>query len=441
MSSRFASYFGGIGQVLSVRDYRLYWLGQLVSVQGVWIQRIAAGVLIYDLTLSPGWLGFISFVYTVPLMVLGPFTGAFADRFGHRRTAIVGLLVGSVLSLAIAVLTFGGLMTPWLLAILIAAMGAQHAFDFPARQVLIQILVGREHMSAAIAVNSTTFNAAAFTGPALAAGLLAFGKVHFGAAGPALGFVVYTLVSLWFATSLFMIHARDAPRQASTFGKLLSDVREGFVYIWGHQTILTISGVWIVAGFVIRSYVDLMPGYAESVFHTDETGLGILLAASGAGALALSIVMAVRGRSEGLPRLFIVAMVVTTLSLIVFTATLNFWVATAAMAVVGGFSVASSICAQTLIQSTVAQAMRARVIAVYLSLVIGAQSLGALSLGWIAEFVGLRWSVGGGAALILLFVVLAGPAIWRRAAAIETEALGAGQAAMPRDDKPRKAAE
>ena len=445
-SSRFGSYFGGIGQALSIRDYRLYWIGQAVSVQGVWIQRISAGVLTYQLTQSPGWLGFISFVYVFPLMVCGPVAGAFADRFGHRRTAILGLSIGVALSLAMTVLTFAGLMTPHLLAVTIALLGLLHALDFPARQVLIQLLVGRDRMSAAIALNTTTFNSAAFTGPALAAALLAFGKAHFGEmGGPALGFLVYTLVSTWFIVSLILIRTRDEARKASSVRKLLADVMEGFVYIRGHQTILSISVVWFVSSFVIRSYVDLMPGIADSVFNSDEKGLGILLAASGAGALVLSIVMAMRGRTQGLPRLFIAAMVATALALIVFSVTTNFMVATAAMVVAGGFSVTASICGQTIIQSTVDIAFRARVIAVYLSLVIGAQSLGALSLGWIAEFTGFRWSVGSAAALSLAFIVLAGPGIWRRARAIEAEAAGParGGHAPPsaEPERPRKAAE
>jgi len=213
-------------------------------------------------------------------------------------------------------------------------------------------------------------------------------------------------------------------RRASSAAKLWSDVKEGLVYIRGHRTIFTITAMWFVTGFVIRSYVDLMPGIAESVFGADETGLGILLAASGVGALTLSIVMAVRGRTQGMPQFFIVSMAITSLALIVFAATPNFWVATAAMVVAGGFGVGSAICAQTLIQSTVDIAFRARVIAVYLSLIIGAQSLGALTLGWIAEFIGFRWSVGGAAAVALGIIALVGPAIWRRARIIEGEALG-----------------
>jgi MFS family permease len=188
--SRLASHFGGIGTALAIRDYRIYWLGQAISVQGVWIWRISSGVLIFQLTHSPAWLGFISVIYFVPLIFVGPLAGAIADRVGHRRTAIVTIWVAISISFAMAVLSFLGLMNPYILAALVAVLGVGHAFDFPARQVLIQILVGREQMSAAIALNSTTFNTAAFTGPAIGAALLAWGKFQFGEfGGPGVGFL------------------------------------------------------------------------------------------------------------------------------------------------------------------------------------------------------------------------------------------------------------
>ena len=390
--SRFASYFGGVGQALSVRDYRIYWIGQAVSVQGVWMNRIAAGVLMYHLTDSSGWLGIIASVYFLPLIVLGPIAGAYADRIGHRRTAIASLVVAIVIAFLMAALTYADLMTPSLLVVLVLIQGIGHAFDFPARQVLIQVLVGRENMSAAIALNTTTFNSAAFTGPAIGAALLKYGQETIGNAAPALCFAAYGLASLWFIASLLRIRARDQARQATSVARLYKDVKEGFVYIRGHETIRNILVFWVVASFFVRAYVDLLPGFAAAVFDHGVTGLGILLAASGAGALALSVVMAVRGSMQGLPRLLVVSIVIDAIALLIFAATSNFWVATAAMAVAGGFTVTAAISAQTLVQATVDLPYRGRVLAVYLSLVPSAQSIGSLAIGWVAEWTGLPWA-------------------------------------------------
>jgi MFS family permease len=423
-SSSFASYFGGIGKALSVRDYRLYWIGQLVSVQGVWMNRIASGVLMYHLTQSSGWLGAVAFVYFVPLVIMGPIAGAYADRIGHRRTAIASLVVAVVIAFLMAGLTYADLMNRYLLLVLIAIQGIGHAFDFPARQVLIQVLVGRDNMSAAIALNTTTFNGAAFTGPALCAILLSYGEKWIGDAAPALAFAAYGVGSLWFISSLLRIRARDAARQTANPSRIFTDVMEGFDYIWKHQTIRTILFLWVIASFFVRGYVDLLPGIAASVFDHGVEGLGILLAASGAGALAVSLVMAVRGTTKGLPRLLVVSIVIDAIAILVFAATPNFWVATAMMVVAGGFIVTAAVGAQTLVQATVDLDYRGRVLAVYLSLVPSAQSIGAFVIGWIAEWTGLRWGVGAGAVATLLAALVWGPSIWRRAREIEAQATG-----------------
>ena len=423
-SSSFASYFGGIGQALSVRDYRIYWIGQLVSVQGVWMNRIAAGVLMYHITQSSGWLGAVAFVYFVPLVVVGPIAGAFADRIGHRRTAIGSLLVAVVIAFMMAGFTYYDMMTPYLLCALVFVQGLGHAFDFPARQVLIQLLVGRENMSAAIALNTTTFNGAAFTGPAICAAVLSYGQTIIGDAAPALCFAVYGFGSIWFMISLLRIKTRDEARQATSVARLYKDVKEGFVYIRGHDTIRTILVFWVIASFLVRAYVDLLPGFAAGVFDHGVEGLGILLAASGAGALALSIVMAVRGTTKGLPRLLVVSIVIDAIAIVIFAATPNFWVATAMMVVTGGFIVTAAISAQTLVQATVDLNYRGRVLAVYLSLVPSAQSIGSFVIGWLAEWTGLPFGVGAGAATTLLAAAYWGPGIWRRAREIEAQAVG-----------------
>ena len=143
---------------------------------------------------------------------------------------------------------------------------------------------------------------------------------------------------------------------------------EGFAYIARHRTIRTVMLTWIVISFLARAYMDLLPGFAEEVFFRGEEGLGILLSASGGGALVLSIVMAVRGRIKGMVRLFVAATAATAGAVLVFAWSGNFWVATAAMVVTGGGVVVGAICAQTLVQAAVEPAYRGRVIAVYLSL-------------------------------------------------------------------------
>lgn len=423
-SSRFVSYFGGIGQALSIRDYRIYWTGQVVSVQGVWMNRVASGVLMYHITQSSAWLGAVAFLYFIPLFLVGPLAGPIADNLGYRRTAIGSLLVAVVIAFSMAGLTYYELMNPYLLGGLIFIQGLGHAFDFPARQVLIQLLVGRENMPAAIALNTTTFNGAALTGPAIAAAVLSYGQSVIGDGAPSLCFAAYGFGSLWFITSLLRIRARDEPRQATTGAQLYRNLKEGFAYIRGHETIRTILFLWVIASFFVRAYVDLLPGIAAAVFDQGVGGLGILLAASGAGALVLSVVMAVRGSTQGMPRLLVISIVIDAIAVLIFSTTPNFWVATAMMVIVGGFIVTAAVSAQTLVQATVDLNYRGRVLAVYLSLVPSAQSIGAFVIGWIAERTGLSIGVAGGALATLVAAIVWGSSIWRRAREIEAQATG-----------------
>ncbi len=423
-SSRFASYFGGVGKALSVRDYRIYWIGQLVSVQGTWMNRVASGVLMYHITQSSAWLGAVAFLYFIPLCLIGPIAGPIADNVGYRRTAMASMVVAVVIAFLMAGLTYYDLMTPYILGGLILIQGLGHAFDFPARQVLIQLLVGRENMPAAIALNTTTFNGAALTGPAIAAVVLSYGQTVIGDAAPALCFATYGFASAWFIISLLRIRARDEPRRATTAAQLYGELLEGFAYIRGHETIRTILILWVVASFFVRAYVDLLPGIAAAVFGQGVGGLGILLAASGAGALVLSIIMAVRGSVKGMPRLLVISIVIDAIAILVFSATPNFWIATAMMVIAGGFVVTAAVSAQTLVQATVDLNYRGRVLAVYLSLVPSAQSIGAFVIGWIAERTGLSFGVAAGAVVTLIVALFLGPSIWRRAKEIETQATG-----------------
>ncbi|MDA0241754.1 MAG: MFS transporter, partial [Proteobacteria bacterium] len=135
------SHFGGISRALSNRDYRVYWSGQVLSVQGVWINRVAGGLLILELTGSYTWLGTIGFLHLIPIFLFGPLGGALADRFGHRRMAMISMSIGGALVFLLTYLTFIGQMTAVTLAVLTGIIGVATAFEFPARQAFIPRLV------------------------------------------------------------------------------------------------------------------------------------------------------------------------------------------------------------------------------------------------------------------------------------------------------------
>ena len=418
-SSKFLSYFGGISHALSARDYRIYWYAHVFSSHGVWMHRMAVGVLIFQLTDSPAWLGFIGFVYSLPLMLLGPIAGAIADRFGIRRTAIIAIVLTIVLTCLMAGFTLGRVMTPALLAIFVIVLGSVHAFDFPVRQVLILLLVGRDRMAAAIALNSTTFYTASFTGPILAAAVLTVGNPYAGDAAPGIVFVIYGLTMAALLFAILGTRMRDRGPEEGSSTALVKDVLAGLRYTLaqdGTRLVLILS--FCVALFA-RPYMDLLPGYALAVFDRGTDGVGTMIAASGIGALCCSVFMALRGRTEGLTKMLIVFSAVASIALLFYAILRNFWLANIFMAFVGGGLVAVGIASQSLIQHATSNEFQARVISVYFALTFGVLAIGVLVMGWIAEFAGFRVSFACGAVLSLIIVLVIGPGLWRRAGDLE----------------------
>ncbi len=417
--SGFASYFGGIGRALSARDYRIYWYSHVFSSHGVWMHRMAVGVLIFQLTGSPAWLGFIGFLYSLPLMFLGPIAGAVADRMGIRLTAIAAILLTVGLTFIMGGLTLVHLMTPVLLASIMFILGIIHAFDFPVRQVLIQLLVGRERMAAAVALNSTTFNTSAFTGPMIGAGVLALGKTYVGDMAPGLVFILYGLTMAALLGAILRTEMRDQPSTRGDLTKLARDVMEGLTYTLNHRAMRLSLCMWFLVSLFAKPYMDLLPGYALAVFGRGTDGVGTTMAASGLGALFFSVFMALRGRTEGLTRILIVGSGCASLGLVLFSSIAEFWPAVVAMAFVGGSFVVANISSQSLIQNATDNQFRARVISIYFALTTGAQAFGVLIVGWVAEVTGFRIALGGSAILAFLVILVIGTSLYRRAPELE----------------------
>ena len=386
-------YLGGFARALSSRRYRIYWTGQLCHMQGIWFYRIAAGWLMFELTQSPAWLGAIGFAMTVPILVISPIAGALCDRIGHLRVAIISLAGGLPVMALIMALTWAGMMTPVLLTFLFLVLTTFVAFEYPGRQSLVPSLVPSEHLSEAMALNWSAFSVAAFTGPLLAGLLLGLGgaTLSFGA-------VVLTY-ALMLQALLRLRRVDDPPPLPLQMSRLVADLREGLRYISSHRLIPIVLSVHVAANVLLRPYVDLMPGIAETVFVEGVSALATLLAASGGGAVIAAAVMTIMAGRFHLVRTLVTSALAGAAAVIFFPAVTNLWAAAVFVAVIGGLLTAISIAASTLIQKTVDEAFRGRVVAIMLALYIGAPSLGTLGVGWISEFVGFQPALAGTAVL------------------------------------------
>ena len=415
------SIFGGISRALSNRNYRLYWYGQVVTTQGFWIYKIVAGWLMWEMTNSSTWLGALAAGYMLPILFLGPFGGAVADRYGYRRIAIIMCSFAAFIALLTATLTWLEFMTPFRLVSLALVQGTLFAFEFPARQSLYPLLVDRKNMAAAVALNSTTFHSSGFTGPLLGGVLLTLGDTI---SGVSAGFTANAFCIGWMMIVLTRITSPQKQNNRTADLKtpsLIHNLISGFKYAYGHTDLRLLLLLSLSASLFIRPYLDFLPGFSDDVFNEGKDGLTMLTAVSGVGSMAFATFFAIRARARGLVSVLFVCQIGATIALIFFSLIDQFIFALLALSLVGGLLVSSSIAAQSLIQHAVADKFRARVISLNVSLGIGASAVSALIIGSAAEYTSLQLSLAGSAVLGLMFTIPLSLTLLKRRKEIEVE--------------------
>jgi len=420
------SYLGGIGRALSAPNYRRYWYGHLFSSNGVWIYLISSQWLAFHLTKSPAWLGAVGFAYLAPLFVLGPLAGAVSDRIGHRRTAIIALSLGILVSVVTAAAILTRMISPILLVMLTVVQGAFMSFDFPSRQAVIPQLIERKNLPAAIGMNTTTFHTASFVGPVIGGSLLAWGNSALGDPyGAAFSYLATAFAFFMMVIGLTRVQliaplpakGRSGPMVAS----ILEDLKAGIRYILGSKHVKMIMLLSIVIAMFLRSYQNLMAGLAENLFGLDEQGLGNMLAASGIGALTAAFIFSLRGKIRGLTKIFVFGTTLGAVAILGLVCSTNLTLALISIAILGGAMVGAGLGAQTLIQHMVLDEYRARVISVSVAISVGGPAFGTLLIGWVAELAGFQWALGGGAAVVLIILLLIGWKLLAEARAMEAE--------------------
>ena len=407
-----AKLFSGVIGALSHKDYRRYATGHVIHVHGWWCSRLGVGWLTWELTHSATWLGILIVASMLPIMLIAPFAGAVADRYGHKLTAISAGLVGLAVTGVIGGLALSGDMTLDLLVWLTILQGLFFGIEFPARQAIIPQLVGKENISSAVAFNSTTFQVGTFLGPLLAATLIEF--FNTGAS-----ILVYCGTTLWMMLMLRLIDVDRLSKNEDRSQSLIADMRAGILYVWDEKGLVYLFMMAATTGFFLRPYQDMLPGFADAVFNQGASGLGALTSASGFGALFLSFWMVIRTGTKGLVKILVIAAFLTALSLIAFSQTPIFIAALPLLAIASGALLSSQVAIYSLVQTISRPDMRGRVISLNISIIMGAPALGALFIGWLADRIGLSNAVMAAAGIALLVLALVSPAILRRRHDIE----------------------
>jgi MFS family permease len=396
--SRVTSFLRQTFSALKYRNYRLWFSGQTVSLFGTWMQRTAQAFLIYDLTKSPIYLGYVGFAYGVPSWLFMLYGGAIADRFPRRTILLIAQIAMMILAFILAGLTFTGLVQPWHIIILAFLLGCANAFDAPARQAFVTELVDRPDLTNAIALNSSMITAATVVGPAVAG-------LTYAAFGPAWCFTIngLTFTAVIFALMLMKLASfKPVDRGVS----ILKDIREGLSFVARKPIIRTLIinlGILSLAGL---GFVTLLPVWAVDVLEGDATTNGFLHTARGLGALSGALLIAAIGQTYSKGKLFTFATFVMPIFLLLFSFTKI--LPTSFLTLLGagwGFMVIINL-SNTLVQTSVTDELRGRVMGIFTFTFFALMPIGSLINGVIADQIGAPLTVQINALILLAAAII-----------------------------------
>jgi MFS family permease len=380
-----------------VRGFQLLLGGTVASTAAYFASTVAAGYAAFQLTGAATMLGLMSLALGAPLLLFALVGGVVADRLPRQRVLLASQSVLGGCAAVIATLAATDLLEPWHLVAIGLGQGTAFAFNVPARQALVTDLVGRERLRSAVSLNTTATNACRIVGPALAGALLGIESV--GVPG------VFTVVAVMYAVGIALVASIRAPAvaqevaRASAWGQLL----EGLRYIQGSPVLLALLGLAVVPPFFGMPYQMLLPLFAETVFGAGATGLGILTAAAGAGALLGSLAVAAMANHPRPAVLQLGLGVGFGASLIAFAAAPSFVAAVVLVAVAGFGSAAYTALNNTLVMANSEPRLHGRVMSVYL-LTLGVTPVAAFPMAWLADRIGGPLAVGLGGAIVALVV-------------------------------------
>ncbi len=409
---------GGTFRALRHRNYRIWFVGQGISLIGTWMQTMAQQLLVYRLTGSAAALGMINFMGLLPLLPLALWGGSLSDRI-PKRTVILGTQAGMLIqALLLAGLTLTGAIQVWQVYAMAFLMGALQAVDLPARQAFtVDMVEGKADLTNAIGLNSALFNGARALGPALAGLVVA-------ATGEGMAFLINALTFVAVISSLLLM--RNLPRSSSpaTVG-LARHMAEGVRYVAKQQTLLILMSLVAVSAFLSMPYSTLMPVFANDVLRQSAGAviqtlcygpisilrcqtpqalpLGLLLTMVGLGALVGALVIAALPDSARRGRMLTLGNLVFPASLIVFSASRSFLLSMACLFGVGFSFVWQNALVNTMIQVMTPDAMRGRVMSLYSLTTQSTMRLGGLQAGLMADRIGASLAVGLGATLSLAY--------------------------------------
>lgn len=375
------------------RNFRLYWTGAIVSLVGTWVQQTAQSYLVWELTRSPLATSLPMFFFTLPILLFTLVGGVIADRVDRRRLLLITQSLFMLQAAVLTALTWLRVIRVEHIYLLAFTSGVIMAIDAPSRQSLIPLLVDREDLTNAIALNSLVFNSSRIIGPPI-------GGLLYAAAGPQAAFLFNTVTYLGI---LYPLAAMRLPREGNSRSTSpWTDLRDGLSYVWGHplvRTLLLLVGMIGTFGF---SYLVLMPVMTSQVLGGGPAENGYLLGVVGVGSTVGALVVATTG-SAGYPGRRILGMgALAGCALLAFSLSRTMLLSGAALFLVGGAIIGFLATANATIQDLVPDALRGRVMSVYSLALMGSGPVNSLLAGVLGTAVGAPGAIAASALLILL---------------------------------------
>jgi MFS family permease len=379
----------------SHRNYRLWFVGQASSLVGTWMQLTAQGFLVFELTRSPAFLGYVGFASGAPFWLFTLFGGVVSDRMSVRNLLLITQTTMMILAFILATLAFLGHIQPWHIVLLAFGLGTANAFDAPARQAFVIELVGREDLGNAIALNSTMINLAIAIGPGIAG-------VVYAVLGPGWCFTINGISFVAVLSALLLMRLKAQSPRVRT-GTALEDLKDGLRYVVSHPTIRMLIVVTMVTTIFGISFFVLLPAWSVKVLGGDSTTNGFLLSARGVGSLMGALMIASFGRVKVKGKLLALGSLIFPGLLLVWSAVR--WVPLSLLILVGvGWGTMLVLnTANILGQLNVPDGLRGRVMSIYTLGLFGTFPLGALLSGALAEAIGEPVTVALEASVMLAF--------------------------------------
>jgi len=387
-------------RALRHRNFAFFFAGQGLSLCGTWMQSLAQSWLVYRLTGSPFLLGLVGFIGQAPVLAFGLAGGLAADRWPRRRLLMTTQVLSLIQAGALAGLTFSGRITVGWILVLAALLGIINALDMPVRQSFVADLVPRADLPSAIGLNSSAFNAARIVGPSLAGFLVA-------TVGEGLCFLLNSLSFLAVLACLLAIRVTTKINTAQQ--SMTAFLTEGLRYARHTPHVRAVLALIAVLSLTAMPYTVLLPVYAGEILKTGPDGLGMLMAATGVGALAGALRIAQRGTVRGLGTVIAKAAALFGLSLLALAASTNLGVSMIVLMAVGFGMISSMAGANTLLQSLVPDNLRGRVMSLYTLVFLGVAPIGSLLAGALAARIGTPLTVAAGG----IVAVASAAVFWR----------------------------